>query len=152
MDKQQILGKLSVFKGLSPEELGLIAQLCEERSYEKGEVIFAEKSRGEEIYILTKGRVRIELGIKSKADFATIHRVQEGEVFGELALVGEGSRSAGAECETGCEVVAISGDALRDLFGRNTGIGYVVMSNLASVLATRLRKTNLQLVACFLWE
>ena len=37
-------------------------------------------------------------------------------------------------------------------FANNNKIGYVVMINFASLLATRLRKTNLQLIACFLWE
>lgn len=152
MDMQRILERISVFEGLSQEELHSVAQLGDIRKYKRGDIIFAEKSQGKEMYILTKGRVRIELGIRGKADCATIHRVQEGEIFGELALVGEGRRSASAECETDCEVIAIGRDTLQDLFEESTRIGYVVMRNLASVLATRLRKTNLQLVACFLWE
>ena len=152
MDKQLILKKISAFKGLSPAELQAIVQLSNERKYKKNDVIFAEKSRGEEIYILTKGRVRIELGVKGKTDFVTVHRIQKGEIFGELALVGDGNRSASAECETDCDVIVINRDALRGLFEKNTRIGYIIMANLASVLSTRLRKTNLQLVACFLWE
>jgi len=152
MDRRRILERIDIFKGLSPEELDPIAELCEPRKCKASEVIFAEKSKGKEVYIVTKGRVRIELGIKGKTDCATIHRVGEGEIFGELAIVGEGRRSGTAKCETDCEVIAINRDALRDLFERQTRIGYVVMMNLASLVATRLRKTNLQLVACFLWE
>ena len=152
MDKRGVLEGISVFKGLSQEELHSVAQLCDEPRYKRGDIIFAEKSQGKEMYILTKGRVRIELGIRGKADCATIHRVQEAEIFGELALVGEGRRSASAECETDCEVIALGRDALRGLFEETPRIGYVVMANLASVLAARLKKTNLQLVACFLWE
>ena len=149
---QQILEKIPIFKGLSEAELDFLTQLCDERSYKRGDMIFTERKRGDEIYVLIKGRVRIELGIASKTDHATIHRVQKGEIFGELAIVDEGGRSASAECETDCEVIAIGRDALRSLFEENSRIGYVVMTNLASVLAARLRKTNLQLVACFLWE
>jgi len=152
MENEAILAKVPVFNGLSADELKLLAQLCVNRSYQRRDVIFKEKSRGTEIYILRKGQVRIELAIKSKTDFATIHRVQEGEIFGELALVSKGTRSATAECDTDCEVIALSQNDLKELFRKQPRMGYIIMSNLASILATRLRKTNLQLVACFLWE
>jgi len=152
MDKLRILERIDIFSGLSPEELNPIAELCEPRQYKANEVIFAEKSKGKEMYIVTKGQVRIELAIKGKTDHATIHRVGEGDIFGELIIVGDGRRSGTAKCETDCEVMSINRDDLRDLFNRCARIGYIVMMNLASLLATRLRKTNLQLVACFLWE
>jgi CRP/FNR family cyclic AMP-dependent transcriptional regulator len=152
METARILDRIHIFDGLSNEEFGLIAQLCEQKEYRVNDFVFHEKSKGKEIYIIRNGRVVIELGIKGKAEYATIHRLGKGEVFGEVVLVSEGSRSASARCETDCDVIIISGDALIDLFNRHTRIGYVVMKNIASVLATRLRKTDLQLLACFLWE
>lgn len=97
---KRILEKISIFKGLSEDELNSLTKLCDVRTYKRGDMIFTERKRGDEIYILTKGRVRIELGIANKTDYATIHRVQKGEIFGELAIVDEGGRSASAECET----------------------------------------------------
>ncbi len=152
MEKQKALESVEIFRGLPREELDSIAQLSETKTYKNGDVIFTERSKGGELYIMTKGTVRIELGIKGKNDFATIHRVGEGDLFGELALVSSGQRSASARCETDCETIAIDREKLLELFKKNTQIGYLVMANLASLLATRLRKTNLQLVACFLWE
>ena len=152
METARVLERIHIFDGLSNEELNLIAQLCEHKEYKANDFVFQEKSKGKEIYIIRKGRVVIELGIKGKAECATIHRLGEGETFGELVLVSEGSRSASARCETDCDVIIISRDVLLDLFNRYTRIGYVVMKNIASVLATRLRKTDLQLLACFLWE
>lgn len=152
MDTLRILEGINLFRGLFQEQLNSIARLCEYRNYKANEVIFAEKTSGKEMYVITKGQVRIELGIKGKTDCATIHRVREGEVFGELALLGEGRRSATARCETDCEVIALGQNALREVFNKDNRAGYLVMMNLASLLATRLRKTNLQLVACFVWE
>ncbi len=152
MDIIKVLKQVNIFEGLSAEELSSIATLCENRSYKAHELIFAEKSEGEEIYIVTKGQVRIELSIQGKTDHATIHRVGKGELFGELVLVNQGTRSGTARTETECETLTINGNALLALFGKNERIGYVVAMNLASLLATRLRKTNLQLIACLLWE
>ena len=152
MDKQRILGRVPIFNGLSQEELDSVAQLCEVRKYKKNDVIFTEKSHGKELYIVAKGRVRIELEIKGETERATVHRVQKGGVLGELALVDEGRRSATARCETDSDIIILDRDALLSLFEKNSHIGYVLMTNLASVLATKLRQTDLQLVACFLWE
>jgi CRP-like cAMP-binding protein len=152
MDTLKILERIDLFKGLSQDELSAVTELCEPRQCRADEVIFAEKSKGQEMYIVTKGKIRIELGIKGKTDCATIHRVGEGEIFGELVLVGEGRRSATARCETDCEVLSIGRDGLLRLFEQNARIGYVIIMKLASLLAARLKKTNLQLVSCFLWE
>lgn len=152
MDIEQVLKQVNIFDGLSPEELNSIAILCKNRDYKANELIFAEKSKGKELYIVTKGQVRIELGIKGKNDYATVHRVGKGELFGELVLLNQGTRSGTARSETDCETITIDGNALLDLFEKNMRIGYVVAMNLASLLSTRLRKTNLQLIACFLWE
>jgi CRP/FNR family cyclic AMP-dependent transcriptional regulator len=152
MDRRKILEHIEIFKGLSSEELDPIAEICEQREYKASDVIFTENSKGKEMYIVIKGRVCIELGIKGKTDSVKVHNVPEGEIFGELSIISEGRRSGTARCETNCEVISIDGDALLDLFNKYSRIGYVVMKNLASLVAARLRKTDLQLVACFLWE
>lgn len=152
MEKQKILQGVDIFKGLTPDELALIAQLCEDRKYRANEEIFSENSRGSEIYVLERGKIRIDLALTGKSKCATIHRVTDGQIFGELALVDRGRRSATAKCDSDSEVLAINRDGLHDLFERNNHIGYVVLNNLATILAVRLRKTNLQLVASILWE
>ena len=152
MNIEQILKKAPVFKDLSNEELNSIAQLCQLRKYKANEVIFSEKDRGDELYVVTNGKVCIELGIKGETEAAKVSRVQTGEVFGELILVDKGRRSATARSETDCDLLIINRDDLLNQFEGNAHMGYTVMTNLASVLATRLRQTNLELIACFLWE
>ena len=152
MEIKRALDKTAIFKGLTEDEVGLIVPICHEQAYKKGEVVFAEKSKGNQVYIVKKGCVSVTLQIKGAADSATIHRINEGETFGELVLVGEGRRSASVSCETDCEIISIDKDDLMAVFESNTRIGFVTMKNLASVLATRLRKTDLQLIACFVWE
>lgn len=151
MEIRDVLGKVDIFCGLTHSELDLVAPLCEDRRYKANQVIFAEKSSGTDVYIVRKGKVRIEISLRGK-DCATVWRASDGQIFGELALVDRGRRSATAICETDCELIAINGDSLDQLFENNSRVGYVIMRNLASVLAGRLRKTNLQLLASILWE
>ena len=152
MDTAQALERLHIFSGLSQEELNSIAQLCEYQQYKANNLVFAEKSKRKEIYIISKGQIVIELGVKDKAGQAMIHRLGEGDILGEAAIVSDGRRSVSARCETDCEVITINQDVLLDLFDRYTRIGYVMMKNIVSVLVTRLKKTDLQLLACFLWK
>ncbi len=141
-----------MFRGLGAGELDSVAELCELRAYRASEIMFTESSKGEEMFIVAKGRVSIELKAKGKSDQVTVHRVTEGQVLGELAIVDGGRRSATAECETDCEVIALGRGTLMALFERAPRIGYVVAMNIATMLAARLRKTNLQLIAVYLWE
>lgn len=152
MNNLKLLENVDIFKGLTSDELNAISQLCEDREYQVNQEIFNEGSRGTEIYILKKGKVRIDLSLTGKTDMATVHRISDGQTFGELALMDKGPRSATARCESRSEVVVLSRDRLSQLFGENNHIGYVVLKNLATLLAVRLRKTNLQLVASILWE
>lgn len=152
MDSIRILEKVDIFRGLSPRQLESLAQVSEERKYRGGEAVFTEHSSGAEVYIIKKGKVCIELGLKGKSNTATIQRLGVGQVFGELALVDRRNRSATAICEKDCEIMAIDRDKLNELFERDGPLGYVVMRNLAQLLAGRLRRTDLMLVASVLWE
>lgn len=74
----------------------------ERKTFAKGAVIFKEGEPGREAYVLQRGRVRIFKTIAGRR--ITIGVVQPGEVFGELALLDNGTRmgAAVAEDETTC--------------------------------------------------
>lgn len=152
MRVEAILKRVDLFQGLSSEELEEIDAIAERRTCEANCTLVAEGKKGDTLYIIEKGRVRIDLKLASRSDCATVHRLRDGQTIGELSLVDSRRRSATATCETECQIVAISSEQLRELFERNRSIGYTVILNLARVVAERLRKTNLQLVATVCWE
>lgn len=152
MENVEVLRKVDLLQGLQDKELESMAQLGVERSYKLGEKIFAEDSAGDELYILKKGKASIELAIKGDAMFTALNIVSEGQIFGELALIDRGLRSATAKSLIDCEVLVLPRDKLYRLFEENTRIGYVVMRNIATVLAARLRKTNQQLIQTMAWR
>jgi CRP-like cAMP-binding protein len=152
MDSIKVLKKVEIFRGLSLTQLESLAQISEEKKYRRGETVFAEHSTGDEVYIIKKGKVCIELGLKGKPNTATIQRLSVGQIFGELVLVDKRSRSATAICENDCEIITINRDKLDKLFEQDSRLGYTVMRNLAQLLAERLRRTDLMLVASVLWE
>jgi len=152
MDSTKVLKKVEIFSGLSLTQLESLARISEEKKYRRGETVFTERSTGDEVYIIKKGKVCVELGLKGKPNTATIQRLSVGQIFGELALVDKRSRSATVVCENDCEIITIDRDKLDELFERDTRLGYIIMKNLAQLLAERLRRTDLMLVASVLWE
>jgi CRP/FNR family cyclic AMP-dependent transcriptional regulator len=152
MGEEPILREVDLFRGLSGREIEEIEAIVETREHEEGTVLFEEGARGDRLYIIKDGKVRIDLKLKADADCATVHRLRKGQVLGELSLVDNRRRSATATCETDSEILSIDCARLLELFERNRSIGYTVIMNLARIVATRLRKTNLQLVATVCWS
>ena len=89
---------------------------------------------------------------KKKAGKTTAKARTKSEVFGELALIDRETRSAGAKAITDCEILILTGEDLHRVFEMSHRIGYLVMHNTAAMLASRLRKTNLQLLASDSWK
>ena len=150
MPDEKLIAGVALFEGLTPKEREPLLALCRERACSAGEMVLSEGNYGEEIYILAKGKVRIELTVTDSADFVTVEQIAEGQLFGELALADRRNRSAIAQCETDCSLIAIRCKDLLALLEREPRIGYLVMRNLARILATRLRRTNAKLISSVL--
>ena len=102
MDYVNILKRTDIFYDLSEEQLKLVAELCHEVHYRTGEMIFEEQSASDELYIIARGEIEIlvdpsliEAGPASPRPI-TIATMRAGQAFGEIALVDQGLRSAGA--------------------------------------------------------
>lgn len=67
------------------------------RIYKKSEVIFEEKSSGDEMFVVSSGRVR--LLSEATGEKVLLGTIYPGEFFGEMALIDTGPRSATAIAE-----------------------------------------------------
>jgi CRP-like cAMP-binding protein len=141
----QRLKTVHLFRGLSPaqfERLGSIAHLAR---YPSGAVIFKQNDPGDRLYIITHGQVQVQVTGDDGAPHAAVF-LGAGQVFGEMALLDEGPRSAtviAAQDET--EVCALAQAELTGLFTEDTGLGYVLMRNLALDLSFKIRHQNFSL-------
>jgi Cyclic nucleotide-binding domain len=86
---------------------GLVSGSAERVRYKAGDVIIKEGERGDRMFILTAGRAQITI----RNDL--LETVEEGGVFGEMALVDAGPRGATVAAQTDCEVVPVDGTSLR---------------------------------------
>jgi len=158
MRRINILREVDIFQDLSEGQVERIAQICEERVCQIGAVIFEENTASDELYIIADGRVDIQvdpsiLGIPSQAGPTTITTLRRGQVFGEVALVDQGLRSASARCAANnTKLLVINRDDLIALCDQDFQMGYVLMRNIAADLSFKIRSADLMIREQLLWR
>jgi len=147
-----LLQNTLIFEGLTDQELDQIDAICTDKSYPAGAIIFDERSRGDALYIVVEGQVDIRI-LPRRADQPvtatpkSISNAFGGDCFGEIALVDEGLRTASAHCVTDVKVKEIKRADLMAVFEKHPRIGYVVMSNIAVDMSSKLRSADLAIGA-----
>ncbi len=158
MDFVNVLKRTDIFYDLSPDQLEMVSELCDEAHYRTGEMIFAEQSSSDELYIVARGEVEILVDpsiidarpMQSRP--VTIATMRAGQIFGEIALVDQGLRSAGARSAAeNTRLLIIPRSKLLNLCDNNPELGYKVMRNLAADLALKMRGADLTIREQLLW-
>ncbi len=134
-------------QGLSAGELRLLATYSQEERFPPETLIFAEGERGDRLYIVVDGQVRISrrfLGMGEEA--LTI--LGRGEVFGEMALIDDQPRSADARAHTpGCTVLTVGRQRLEEVLEMDPDAARQFLTSLCAILCRRVRAINERLVA-----
>ena len=111
-------------------------QIASYETYQDGQIIFAEGSNGDWIYVVEEGEV--EISKKVGDEKIVIEVLKPGDVFGEMAYIDKTPRSATAAAR-GTTVVGILD---RDLFDREFNRLSADFQKMLKMVAFRLRKTT----------
>jgi CRP/FNR family cyclic AMP-dependent transcriptional regulator len=148
----ETLRTCNLFGPLSDRELAKIAAIACERTYEPGCVICAEQEPAECLYILKEGRVELHIWLRPSLELGaeiTVDEVEPGQIFGWSSLVKQRRFTASARALQPVVLVAIQGSELGALLDEDTHLGFVVMKQLAEVIASRLHHTRELCAASF---
>lgn len=158
MDFVNILKRTDIFYDLNEDQLKKVAEVCHEVHYRMGEMIFPEQSASDELYVIARGEVEIlvDPSIIEAAPVAprpvTIATLRGGQAFGEIALVDQGLRSAGARSAAeNTRLLVIPRAKLLGLCDEHPELGYRVMRNVAAELALKMRGADLTIREQLLW-
>ncbi len=158
MDFENVLKRTDIFYDLNPEHLKKVAGLCHEVHFRMGEMIFEEQSASDDLYIIARGEVEILVDpsiIEAASPMprpVTIATMRSGQVFGEIALVDQGLRSAGARSAAeDTRLLVIPRNKLLTLCDADPELGYRVMRNVAADLALKMRGADLTIREQLLW-
>jgi CRP-like cAMP-binding protein len=138
MSNASILRDVSLFSGLSDQELEVLASSLGKRTFAKGMIIFHKGGVGQTLYIIESGRVRIFVLSESGQEI-TVNIYGPGDVFGEFSLLDGLPRSAGAVALKKTVTLTLH----RDDFLRHLDAYPSMARSVMEVLTTRLRYTTL---------
>lgn len=136
-----LLEALPLFKGLTAQDIQLLAERFKLESYSKDDPIFAQGDPADHIYIVIAGKVAIRFKPEDD-EMLTVTEVGKDGVFGWSAVLGRNKYTSCAICLDDVEVLSIKGNVLRKLCKTYPKTGVIILERLAEVIAERLRNTH----------
>lgn len=129
--------RLPVMAGLDEAALRFLGGLAREEQYPAGGVIVREGERGDRVYFVRSGRVRVV-----KVPAVQLAEFGPGDFFGEMSLVESVPRSASVIAAEPTCVFTLKGMDFYRLYRERPDQYGIVMLNIARDLARRLRRLD----------
>lgn len=138
-DAARLFAECNLFRGLSKAERLALAIRSQVREYKAGETIFLKGSSGNSMMAVLHGAVRISIPSADGKEIV-LAILQQGELFGEIALLDGKERSADAKAMSACKLAILERWDVLKFFERNP----LAWPKLVEILCGRLRQTDQQ--------
>jgi CRP/FNR family transcriptional regulator, cyclic AMP receptor protein len=135
-----LLSGTELFGGLDTADLMACAAAFRAVRFAKGELLFTRGDPGTHLYLVAEGRVRLATASREGRELSFRHAVA-GDLFGELAALDGGGRSAGAAALTPVRAYALPRTAFHKLWSTRPKIA----DKMVAFLCRRIRETSTQL-------
>ena len=136
MSHASIIASSEFFSAASPAVIDAIAASAQEKSLVRGDVLFKEGDAPDALYIVLSGRIAIAIDNKPlDSRESVVALMVEGDLFGDLALLDGGARSALARALEPSTVLHIPYSAVEPQLSTNPDL----LWGITRVLARRLR-------------
>ncbi len=93
MSTADVLREVWLFSGMEPGELDAMSGFTFQKTFAPGELIVEEGRTGNGLYVVISGKVEVVKGLGTQQQ-QIVATFGSGEVFGEMALLGEWPRTA----------------------------------------------------------
>src|SRR3989440_8841023 len=137
-----LLGKSALFGSLADTDRAAIAARMRRVDFEPDQMIFSRGDPGREIYLVLEGRIRLSILSSDGRELSFAH-AGPGNIFGEIAALDGGERTAGATAISRVQAMALPQRAMMELIENNPKVGLAAIR----FLCTRLRETDQRLEA-----
>lgn len=142
----ELLGRTPLFGSLDEAERHAVAEEMREVNFDPSQVIFARGDAGREIYLVVAGRVRLSVLTAEGRELSFAH-AEAGSIFGEIAMLDGGPRSADATAVGKVSALSLSKPALKRLMETQPHVADAAVRFLCS----RIREADQQLEAIALY-
>ena len=137
--RMEVLKSIPIFRHLTYKEQTAILSIASTKAFPAESEILTEGQSGDELYIVVKGRVRVETGGVGVAE------LRAGGHFGEMGLVDHAPRSATVRALEPTRAMVIARSELMQLMKREPILAVKLLWSFVQVLSDRLRATNNEL-------
>ena len=141
MSTVDILRQVWLFSGLDDQQLDAVSSFTFQKSFGPGELIVEEGRTGNGMYAIISGNVEAVKSLGTDQE-RTVNRLGTGEVFGEMALLGEWPRTASVRAVDEVECLGIDRWVFLAQLERQPKVGIRMLH----ILAQKLRDSDARLV------
>ncbi len=135
------LRRVWLFEGLTDDQLNSLSPFTYRKKFGPGELIVEEGHTGNGLYLIVSGNVEAVKGLGTKQQ-QIVNKLGSGEVFGELALLGEWPRTATVRAVDNVECLGIDRWVFLAQVERQPQVGIRMLH----ILAQKLRDSDARLV------
>lgn len=111
------LTQFSILQPLSDADLQRLLQIGHVRAVPAGHLLISENEASTAVYFLLSGEARVFITGADKRE-ATVNSLRPGSWFGELAILGDGLRSASVIVTASSRLLSVPGPLLRSILVR----------------------------------
>lgn len=138
---RELLARMELLEGLTDGELREVLGACQLQRYAADESVFEEAQEEQRLYLLTEGRVSIQLPGLSLED-PVVLEAGPGDVFGESSFFCRAPHATRAVALTSVQVLVLSREKFDELLqGRSLAASKLAV-NAAGILGQRLHGTD----------
>ncbi len=119
--KAAALARASLFEGLEQPDIDRLADLSKTSTYRSGDMIFQKGDLSRSLYVIDRGRVKISTDSPDGREVA-LNLLGPGDVFGEIALIDGGARTADAIACEPCRLLQLDRADLTPLLEREPAL------------------------------
>lgn len=135
------LAQVDLLAGLNHDEIKIVEAHSRREAYARGVTIFREGDPGREMFIVTRGRVSAYLAQADSSDIRLV-TFAPGTVFGELAILDAGPRSASVVADDDVVCFVLSEAQFIALAQTAPNVAIKLLAGLGRELSGRLRRAN----------
>jgi CRP/FNR family transcriptional regulator, cyclic AMP receptor protein len=132
-EQVRLLSMVDIFGPLSPEETEDLAKRVPDTFLDGGDVLYTPQDGAQRLFVLKKGRVQVyEVG--RGGEEITLSVIEDGNVFGEMALTGQKLEGLYVRALVPSTVVSLSREDLENLIMKKPEVGLRLVQELAQRL------------------
>lgn len=137
-----LIGNTEFFAEVDADDRAAVVEAMRETKFQSGQVIFTRGDEGRDVYLVADGRVRLSVLTAEGRELSFAH-AEKGALFGEIAMLDGGPRTADATAVTAVTAYTLSRAAFHRLIETQPAINDAMVH----FLCKRIREADQQLEA-----